>query len=95
MADLFDWFGRKMADSLIEVATLLDELAIGGNEREREKVTVEEWTKRYDERLMSRGGISAEDAEEVRLAAEFADIYAYYEDDPEGSADEEMDYWTD
>lgn len=66
-------------------------------------LTREEWARRFKTRfaeILEDSDWSKEDAEE---AAEhefeahevFEDLYEFYENDPEGSADESLSYWTD
>jgi hypothetical protein len=53
----------------------------------------ETWKSRYRKRLMDKTDLGFLEADKVLEAADWPDIYDGYEDDPEGSADEEMSYW--
>jgi hypothetical protein len=57
-------------------------------------VTQEEWLARYKQRFIEVG-ISEEGAQMQVESATFEEHSVFFEDDPEGAADEEMSYWTD
>jgi hypothetical protein len=68
-------------------------------------MTNEEWERRYKARIVERllettgpvdDRVSAENMAQATFdACELADIQSGFEDDPEGSAEEELSYWGD
>ena len=53
----------------------------------------EEWLARYKQRFVERAGLTPEQALALTEANPFEILSEYFEDDPEGAADEEMSYW--
>lgn len=54
-----------------------------------------EWERRFKARLIDKGGTTPEGAQAELDGACFDYLSDGFEDDPEGSADEAMSYWTD
>jgi hypothetical protein len=54
---------------------------------------LEEWKQRYKQAFMDRANLTDAEAQMCLDAAEFPDVLDGYEDDPEGSALEEMSCW--
>ncbi len=54
---------------------------------------IENWHRKYKDRLIERGGLTEVQAEETLRAAIGSDMIDY-EDDPEDCADDEMSYWN-
>jgi hypothetical protein len=54
---------------------------------------VDEWKRRYKKRIMERSDCTEKLAEMVLEAGELTEIMRDYENDPEGSADEELACW--
>ena len=57
-------------------------------------MTEQEWLERYQRRFIERAEVSASIAAEFAKAESFAVLSEFYEDDPEGAADEEMSCWS-
>ncbi len=51
------------------------------------------WKVRYIRRIVDRTDLGYAEALEVLQQADWTEIYEGYEDDPEGSADEELSCW--
>ncbi len=56
-------------------------------------MTEQEWLERYKRRFMERAKMTAAQAEIFGDAEMFATLSEFFEDDPEGAADEEMSCW--
>lgn len=52
-----------------------------------------EWLARYRRRLITVCHMSELQAEQMAPDDEFTERSEFFEDDPEGAADEEMSYW--
>lgn len=66
---------------------LLLRLAKGGS------MTQEEWVERYQRRFVEVAGVTASQAVALADTEDFSTLSEFYEDDPEGAADEEMSCW--
>ncbi len=55
-------------------------------------MTKEEWFERYKAHFMKQG-LSEKDAKACAAAESFEVLSEFFEDDPEGAADEELSYW--
>lgn len=55
--------------------------------------TEQEWLARYKARIMAVAHVRDDFAEACAQAEPFAVLSEFFEDDPEGAADEEMSYW--
>ncbi len=53
----------------------------------------QEWLARYKWRLIDRAGLTEAQAQACAQAESFEVLSEFYEDDPEGAADEEMSDW--
>lgn len=53
----------------------------------------QEWLTRYKRRFMERANMTEAQAEWCVEAEPFAVLSEFFEDDPEGAADEEMSCW--
>lgn len=56
-------------------------------------MTQSEWLDRYKRRFMDVAELTADQAQACAEAESFAVLSEFFEDDPEGAADEEMSYW--
>jgi hypothetical protein len=53
----------------------------------------DEWLKRYKQRMIDHG-VTEEEAEIARNAADDDSFFAFFDDDPETAADDELSYWA-
>lgn len=60
---------------------------------ERRTLTRDEWLSRYKQRFVEQADLTLEQAEQCAKAESFEVLSEYFEDDPEGAADEEMSCW--
>lgn len=58
-------------------------------------MTREEWFRRYRQRFIDQANLTEEQAQSCADAESFETLSEFFEDDPEGAADEEMSYWSD
>jgi hypothetical protein len=56
-------------------------------------MTQEEWLERYQRRFIEVAGVTASQATALANTEDFSALSEFYEDDPEGAADDEMSYW--
>ena len=56
-------------------------------------MTREEYIDRYKKRIAARSDWTYEQAQHCVDAVSFEELSEYYEDDPQGAADEEMSNW--
>ena len=56
-------------------------------------MTEPEWITRYKQRFIERAALTDTQAQALVEAVEISEAREYFEDDPEGAADEEMSYW--
>ncbi len=56
-------------------------------------MTEAEWLERYKQRFIERAELTPTQAQAFAEAESFATLSEFFEDDPEGAADEEMSYW--
>jgi hypothetical protein len=56
-------------------------------------MTEQEWLGRYQRRFMDHAGLTEEQAKDCAEAESFAVLSEFFEDDPDGAADEEMSCW--
>jgi hypothetical protein len=56
-------------------------------------MTESEWLERYQRRLMDKAHLPESSAKACAEAESFAVLSEWFEDDPEGAADEELSYW--
>ncbi len=55
-------------------------------------MTENEWLARYRQTFVD-AGCSLEEAMDCAYASPYEEVSKYFEDDPEGAAQEEMSYW--
>ena len=53
----------------------------------------DEWLRRYRQRFIDRAQVTPTQAALIAEAESFECLSEFFEDDPEGAADEEMSYW--
>jgi hypothetical protein len=53
----------------------------------------QEWLARYKRRFIERAGLTEAQAQACAEEESFAVLSEFFEDDPEGAADEEMSCW--
>lgn len=56
-------------------------------------MTQQEWLERYQRRFVERADVSAAIAAQFAQGDSFDVLSEFFEDDPEGAADEEMSCW--
>lgn len=56
-------------------------------------LTQDEWLRRYKQRFIDRADLTETQAQACSEAESFETLSEFFEDDPEGAADEEMSYW--
>lgn len=56
-------------------------------------MTEQEWFERYKRRFIEVAGLTETQAQALAHAMPFEDLSEFFEDDPEGAADDEMSYW--